>query len=113
MKERQKQASKKPAIAFRQALFWDVDPKTIDPEKNAVYVIERILDFGDDEEVRWMFSRYSKKRIAETMDRPRSQVLNKSRALWSLLLPQNKKKSLTKLQKMWPRFAWTDERSFL
>jgi len=31
---------------FRQSLFWDVDPKTIDPEKNAKYVIERVLEFG-------------------------------------------------------------------
>ena len=24
---------------FRQALFWDVDPKTIDPKKNSNYII--------------------------------------------------------------------------
>ena len=44
----------------RQTLFWDVDPATIDPEKNARYIIERILDFGNGQEVRWLFAKYPK-----------------------------------------------------
>jgi len=48
----------KPTIKFRQSLFWDVDPKTIDPEKHSRYIIERILDLGEPEEVRWLFHQY-------------------------------------------------------
>jgi len=74
----------KKKIKFRQSLFWDVDPKTINPKKNAVYIIERILDFGTDEEIRWMREHYSPrliKKVAFT-----SRVLHhRSRALWSLL----------------------------
>ena len=73
-------------MKFRQALFWDVDPKTIDPDKHARYIIERILDFGEPEEVQWLFKRYPKEQIRGVMNQPRSQVDNKSRALWSLLL---------------------------
>ena len=76
----------KPIMAFRQSLFWDVDPKTIDPEKNSAYIIERILDFGEPKEARWLFERYPKSEIKMVMDRPRSQVLAKSKALWSLIL---------------------------
>ena len=76
----------KPRIEFRQTLFWDVDPKTIDPEKNARYVIERILDLGDPEEVSWLFHYYPKSEIKRVMNLPRSQVQRKSKALWSLLL---------------------------
>ena len=36
----------KETIPFRPTLFWDVDPATIDPDKNAKYIIERIMDFG-------------------------------------------------------------------
>ncbi|TSC67844.1 MAG: hypothetical protein G01um101472_301 [Parcubacteria group bacterium Gr01-1014_72] len=75
-----------PNIEFRQTLFWDVDPKTIDPEKHARYIIERILDFGEPDEVRWLFRRYPKQTIKEVMNLPRSQVHQKSKALWSLLL---------------------------
>ncbi len=71
---------------LRQSLFWDVDPKNIDLEKNARYVIERVLDFGRGEEVRWMFKQYPRERIAEVLRLPRSQVDPKSRALWDLIL---------------------------
>lgn len=70
-------------MRFRQALFWDVDPKTIDPKKHAKYIIERVLDFGDDKEVRWIFHYYSPRLIKNTIDK--SRVLHaKSKALWSL-----------------------------
>jgi len=39
-------------MKFRQALFWDTNPNKIDAQKNAQYVIERILDLGNDREVR-------------------------------------------------------------
>ena len=61
MKNAEKSAQGKAVIPFRQSLFWDVDPKTIDPEKHAVYIIERMLDFGRDDEVRWMWKYYPRK----------------------------------------------------
>ncbi|MEO8637812.1 MAG: hypothetical protein ABI430_02845 [Candidatus Taylorbacteria bacterium] len=73
-------------MKFRQSLFWDVDPEKIDPKKNAQYVIERILDFGEPDDVRWLFDTYSKDEISRVMNLPRSQVMSKSKALWSLLL---------------------------
>lgn len=79
-----KRTKKPPKIRFRQALFWDVDPKTIDPKKHARYVIERILDFGNDSEVRWVWQTYPVKTIGETVRR--SRVLHKkSKKLWSML----------------------------
>ena len=71
---------------FRQSLFWDVDPKTIDTKKHARYIIERVLDFGRDEEVRWMFKQYSRKTISDVLHKPRSAVGPQSRALWDLIL---------------------------
>jgi len=73
-------------MKFRRSLFWDVDPETIDEEKHARYIIERILDLGDTKEVSWMFKRYPRERIATVLDLPRSQVGPKSRALWDLML---------------------------
>ncbi len=77
---------KKPSqIEFRQALFWDVDPKTIDPEKNAVYVIERILDFGNDKEVKWMWDYYDHSRIGQVVNK--SRVLHGStKSFWELMI---------------------------
>lgn len=74
----------KKKLHFRQSLFWDVNPKNIDPKKNARYVIERILDFGNDQEIKWLAQHYSSKRIKDTLQR--SRVIDpKSRSLWSLL----------------------------
>lgn len=73
-------------MKLRQALFWDVDPNTIDIEKHARYVIERVLDFGTDEEVRWMFKQYPRSKIVDALNQTRSTVLPKSRALWELIL---------------------------
>lgn len=73
-------------MKFRQSLFWDVDPKKIDTKKNARYIIERILEFGQPEEVGWAFRYYRKGTIKKVLSLPRVQVSPKSKALWSLLL---------------------------
>ncbi|MEK7118338.1 MAG: hypothetical protein AAB869_01895 [Patescibacteria group bacterium] len=73
-------------IKFRQSLFWDVDPKTIDPKKHGPYIIERTLDLGTMEELRRMFRTYPQTLIRKTLNQPRSQVHAKSKALWSLVL---------------------------
>lgn len=78
----------KKVMRFRPTLFWDVDPKKIDPKKHGVYVAERIMDFGNDREARWLLETYSPqflKKIAR-----QSRVLHaETRALWTRL-PQSK-----------------------
>lgn len=76
----------KKTIKFRQSLFWDVDPKTIDLKKHARYIIERVLEFGDDREVRWLFHYYSPDFIRNVIDHSRGVLHEKTKALWSLVL---------------------------
>lgn len=71
-------------MRFRQTLFWDVDPKTIDPKKHAYYVIDRILHLGTDREIRWMWRTYGPVRIREVIEHRRG-VDAQTRALWELL----------------------------
>jgi hypothetical protein len=71
-------------MPFRRSLFWDIDPRDLDPRRHARYIIERILDFGDENEVRWVAHHYSLRLIRETI--ARSRVLHeKSRSLWRLV----------------------------
>lgn len=80
-----KQVAAKPPGGFRQSLFWDVDPKTMDSEKHAVYIIERILDFGNDEEVKWMWKYYDHALIREIANT--SRVLHpQTKIFWKLML---------------------------
>jgi len=69
----------------RKSLFWDVDPKTIDPKKHAKYIIERILDFGYDDEVRWLGKSYNKRIIGTIVNK--SRVVHAStKTLWQTVL---------------------------
>ncbi|MFA4873637.1 MAG: hypothetical protein WC659_06975 [Patescibacteria group bacterium] len=79
-----KRQVRKEVMPFRRSLFWDVDPKTIDPEKHAEYIIERVLDFGELEEVRWLAHHYSKRLIRKTLKESRV-IHDKSRILWDLV----------------------------
>ncbi|MBI4268607.1 hypothetical protein HY627_02140 [Candidatus Uhrbacteria bacterium] len=87
----QKKRKKSPQFRFRQELFWDVDPKTIDTKKHARYIIERILDFGDIHDVGWLARRYSAKKIRAVIALPRAQIHKKSKVLWSLVFQNNKR----------------------
>lgn len=69
---------------FRQSLFWDVDPKTIDPKKHARYIIERVLEFGTDEEVRWLWRTYSQYVIRDVVKKSRA-LRPKTQILWEAL----------------------------
>ncbi len=73
-------------MKFRQALFWDTDPKKIDLKKHARYVIERVLEFGDISEAKWLFQQYTKRVIKKVIQLPRVQLSARSKTLWSLLL---------------------------
>jgi hypothetical protein len=73
-------------MKFRQSLFWDTNPKKINVKKHARYIIERVLEFGQPNEVGWVFKHYPKKVIKKILHLPRVQVSNKSKALWSLLV---------------------------
>lgn len=47
--------------------FWDVDPKSVNPKKSPKYVINRLLDKGDLEAVRWVLRSFDKETIVETL----------------------------------------------
>jgi hypothetical protein len=72
-------------MEFRQSLFWDTDPKRIDKNKNALYIIERILDFGNDKEVSWVYHNYDKNELQKVVDNPR-RLMPESKKLWKLIL---------------------------
>lgn len=73
-----------PEMPRRPSLFWDVDPKTVDPKKHARYIIERILEFGRDDEARWMWNTYSTSLVHDVVKK--SRVLRpQTKVLWEAL----------------------------
>ena len=72
-------------MKFRQALFWDTDPNKIDVKQNAQYIIERVADFGRDDEVRWVFNFYQKPLLKKIILKSRC-LRPETKNLWTLLL---------------------------
>lgn len=72
-------------MKFRQALFWDTNPKKIDVKKHARYIIERILESGKDREARWMWNFYNKRLLMDVAKKSKHLTL-KSRNFWGLIL---------------------------
>lgn len=72
-------------MKFRQSLFWDTNPDKIDIQKNAQYIIERVLDFGRDAEVSWLWQTYDKSLLKKVVTQSRS-LRSSTKTLWTLLL---------------------------
>ncbi|MBI4680943.1 MAG: hypothetical protein HY753_07015 [Nitrospirae bacterium] len=64
-------------------LFWDTDPKSIDLKKNARYVIERVLELGGLDALRWLQRNYPTRHIIETLEISR-KITPKSRNFWTI-----------------------------
>ncbi|OHA65909.1 MAG: hypothetical protein A2672_00560 [Candidatus Wildermuthbacteria bacterium RIFCSPHIGHO2_01_FULL_49_22b] len=82
--EAKKSSKKNRHIRFRPSLFWDVDPQTVNPNKHARYIIARILEFGRDNEVRWLWNAYPTALIRDVVKK--SRVLRpRTKVLWEVL----------------------------
>lgn len=60
---------------YLHSLFWDTDLSKLDIEKNKQYIIERILELGDRNAVRWLFSNISSEEIRNTLKK--SKIISK------------------------------------
>lgn len=72
-------------VKFRPTLFWDVNPKNINTKKNAQYIIERVADFGNDKEVKWVLDFYDKRLLKKIIARSRC-LRPRTKVLWTLIL---------------------------
>ncbi len=62
-------------------LFWDTDKDRVDIQKHRAYIIRRIMDYGDVEDVRWMLAAYSGEDIVEVLKKSRG-LSRKSGYFW-------------------------------
>lgn len=65
--------------------FWDVDTEYVDIREHKRYILERILELGDEEAVAWMRKNFSIDDIASTLDTTRN-MSRKSINFWRLFL---------------------------
>ena len=65
--------------------FWDIDPTHLDIRKYKDYIIERLLELGDEKAVQWLFMNYTEREIRKVLFKSRSLSV-KSRRFWKLFL---------------------------
>lgn len=73
----------------KKSLFWDV--AKVDPRKNREFIINRILNYGDEADIRWIKEKYGENKIKKALLKSRS-LDNKSLSFWCqyFKLDQNK-----------------------
>jgi len=93
---------------LNKKIFWDVDFKNNDIQKNTIFVIGRILEYGDENDVKWMFKNFKPSQIEQIILTKKS-LSAKSAIYWASILglPKNKilclKTSYQKMRKShWP-----------
>jgi hypothetical protein len=74
---------------FLKKYFWDVDFGKIDLDNRRVYVLKRILEYGDGEAAAWMWKNFTKPEIKNALCKFRGYS-QKSANFWAFILDINK-----------------------
>lgn len=73
------------------SFFQEYDFAALNPQKDLHTIIERVLQFGNREEIRWLFDTYSEKEIVNWVKRFATDKLPQPhRTFWQVVLEINK-----------------------
>jgi len=64
-------------------LFWDTDSQSLDSSRHAAAIIERVLELGDLQDMRWLQHRYAGTMIAQVLTLSKG-LSPRSRVFWNL-----------------------------
>ncbi len=82
---------KKGRVDFPQnvkCLFWDVDIENLDKKKSSYYIISRILEKGNWENVQWLWKTYNREEIIEVI-KDSDLISTQTLSFWSQMLDLN------------------------
>ena len=92
-----------PLPEFLRPLFWEVDFDRLRLSGHERYIIERVLEYGDDPAIRWLRRTFSAETIADVVRRSRKLSRNTA-TLWALVLdiPKDQIQCLSKPYRLTP-----------
>lgn len=70
-----------------QKYFWEIDLEKVDMRQCKQYIIERILEMGDERAIRWLRKNFSPREIKETLRKSR-RISSRSLNYWHLILQE-------------------------
>jgi len=92
---------------FLKRCFWDVEFSKLDPKNYTPFIVERVLEHGNEKAIKWLFKHFKKSELKETLTKKQG-LSPLSANYWGLILNVPKKKILclrkqsqNKLQKTW------------
>ncbi|MGD2178656.1 MAG: hypothetical protein PVG71_12635 [Anaerolineae bacterium] len=74
-----------PLPDFLHRFFWDTDFGQLRASQHQRYVIERLLEYGDDRAIRWLSRTYGVSAIADVVRQSR-KISRNTANLWALVL---------------------------
>lgn len=80
-------------------LFWDIDVSKLDLQLHKKYIIERILEYGDFPELKWLLATYSKNELIDILKNSNEisvRTGNYFYIMWGLTEPKENFKCLHK-----------------
>ena len=77
-------------------LFWDVNQRELDPYKHGIFIIRRILEKGDVDDIDWAIGRYGKGFFEAVFQKNMDKLDSKSNNFWCLYFNLNKTQCIQK-----------------
>ncbi|MCX7706968.1 MAG: hypothetical protein N2204_03055 [Anaerolineae bacterium] len=74
---------------FTHRFFWDIDPVSLNVDDYRVYVIERLLEYGDLPSVKWMLASFPRETIVRVLQSSR-RLSGLSANFWALYFDVDK-----------------------
>lgn len=90
---------------FLKKYFWDVEFEKINLEKRRIYVLKRILDYGDETAVSWMWKNFTETEIKNILCNYRGLSF-KSANFWAVMV-DIKKENVKCLKRRLPKGLMT------
>lgn len=94
--------------SFLKRYFWDVEFGELDLQKHRLYVLNRILNYGDEKAIAWMWKNFKNSEIKYALSNFRD-FSQKSANFWALILNLPREKvlclkrlSLKEQKRIWP-----------
>jgi len=84
--------------------FWDTDPMHLDVDADYFFIIERLMEEGDDSAIRWMMHRYSDTQRIEVV-RSSRRLSRKTARLWQNYCDLGEEE-VKRLSTSCPRVGW-------
>lgn len=93
---------------FLKKYFWDVDFRAINFEERRVFILRRLLDYGDEKAVSWVYKYYKPIEMKNVLQNFRG-LSQKSANFWAFLLGVSKKDVLCLKKRLLkaPKAIWS------